>query len=515
MGWTAYYQVIRETPLTESEILTLAEFVRKQRRAPWDAEPFSLQIAQAARADRVIAAGWNKLAMSEQSSDGALLQHALDELAKLVGGELRVRDDFGAYTRGPQLVQLTYGELIDPEKLVAAKPVTVSGSDVNSLLDALVATDDRAQQDQLRASLNALPAFDVATAIYVRYRELSRNYWVQSVLGDAQQRLADPASVAHVFLEAWRNPEGTYFYGDMRFEESFVIGLGRVPDVVAQWTTDIETALQPQQSDLVYRCAEVAIRSLALTGHIRPLLELVRSLRHKTRKSDVEYRLYVPAHRFLLERNDPRTIPTLLLYAAMARREGWWTRGVTTLAKLAPERIRPWATELARRGVHRTDAIQWMQLLGEHTLAAELTARGSAPLTDRAVDVDRTTRHDALRELSKQKDPSTFVSLVLAESLDKYLRARSEDGSVSVDWYDWRDIIEGDGREGTTAKKLKWYELVGKRRLPPQVIWPSVAEIEKVGAAVVAERYASEFLEVPANEIAALEAEEAAIIAST
>lgn len=515
MGWTAYYQVVRETPLTETEIASLADFVRKQRKAAWDAEPFSLQIAQAARPDRVIAAGWNKLAMSDDSNDGALLEHALDELAKLVGGELRVRDDFGAYTRGPQLVEMKYGELIDPEQLVGAKPVAVTGDDVNALLDAIVATDDNAQKEQLSATLRAKPARDVVVAILGRYSIVGRNYEVRNVLGDAMRQLDNPASVASEFLTMWRNPDGTYFYGDMPIPDSFVIGLGKVPDVVAQWTADIAAARQPRPADLVRRCAEVAVRCLARAGQIRPLIELIRSVRHKNRSHDVEYYLYLPAHRFLMERNDPRTFPTLLHDIATTRKHGWWTTAITTIIELAPDRVRPWAVELARRGVHRREAIKWMQKLGEHALAAELMARDSASLVQRAVDIDRETRHKALRELAEKKDPSTFISLVLAESLDKYLRARSDDPGLPFSWYEWKGILEGDGLEGTTAKKLKWYELVGKNRLGPQTIWPEVAEIQTQGAAVVADRYASEFLEVPADQLAALEAEEAAIIAAS
>lgn len=511
MGWTAYYQVVRETPLTETEIAQLGEFVRRQRKMAWDAEPFSLQIAQAQRPDRVIAAGWNKLAMSEDSNDGALLEDALDELAKLVGGELRVRDDFGAYTRGPQLVEMKYGELIDPEKLVAAKPVVVRGDNVDALLTALVETDDGVQIDQLAASLAALPAHDVVVAIYGRYKEVSRNYHVRSALGDAQRRLADPKRVASAFLAAWRNPDGTYFYGDMPLDDAFVAGVGWVNEVVDQWVADVRAVMQPRPSDLVKRCGEVAIRCLARAGHTPILIGLIRTLRHMPRNHDLEYYLYLPAHRFLMEGKDPRAIPTLLYDIATARKHGWWTSSITTILELAPERVRPWAIELARRGVHRREAIQWMQMLGEHQLAADLTARGSAPLVERAVDVDRMTRHDALRELANQKDPAMFVSLVLAESLDKFLRARSEDNGRPFSWYDWKGIVEGDAIDGTTAKKLEWYELVGKPRMPPQVIWPGVADVQTQGAAVVAARYPSEFLEVPAEQLAALEAEEAAV----
>jgi len=79
----------------------------------------------------------------------------------------------------------------------------------------------------------------------------------------------------------------------MPLPQSFIAGPANVPEVVAKWTADITAATNNRQKDLVYRCAEAAIQCLAMAGVMRPLLDVIRSRRHKTRSHNEEFYVWI------------------------------------------------------------------------------------------------------------------------------------------------------------------------------------------------------------------------------
>lgn len=515
MGWTAYYQVIRETPLSEVEIAQVADLIRRQRKQPWDAEPFRVSIARTPRADRVIADGWNKLSMDSDSSDSALLENALGELERLLGGELRIADDFGTFKSKAAPVRVPHGELVDPTEVVAAAPVVVASSELPALLGALSDTEDEVQRKQVHAQIDARDAHDVVTAIYSRYASLGRDHEVRNALWRALDRLDDPASVAREFLAVWTAPNGTYYYGDMPMPERFSAGIGRVPAVVAQLVADLAAIDGAGDSEIPYRRAEAAFRVLVRAGQLRPVIEAIRARRQQTMEWRVRSYAFEAPHRMLAEHGDARVVPTLLHFIGSAKKFGLEKSVMSGLVKVAPDRVRPYVLAFARKGLHREPCIEWLRALGgadEQALATQLAAHAQAPLYERAVDVDLDTRHAALRALADRADPSTFKSLVLAEALDRYLRARTDYPGLPFSWHDWK-AIPRDVASSTTVEKLAWLEGRGATKLGEQVMWPHVAAIAELGAAKVAERYPAETLDFDAETLAELEREETAILA--
>ena len=229
--------------------------------------------------------------------------------------------------------------------------------------------------------------------------------------------------------------------------------------------------------------------------------------------SNVRYHVWLPTHRFLGESSDPRVVPTLLHFFGTAKSFGPHRFVVDGLVKLAPERIRPHVLELARRGVHRTLCIEWLRALGgAEELVARLAAHGEAPIHDRAIDVDQDTRHQALKELADRKDPTTFVSLVHAYALDACLRERAHCGFLPFSWRSWKELVPEEVLAGSTTQQLAWAEGEGKAILGEQTLWPQLAPIVERGPAKVAESYPAELIEFDASTLAALLAEETAIV---
>lgn len=512
MGWTVSYQVLRDRPLEPHEVVKLAELVRRQRKQPWDAEPFSLSVPTAPRADFVIATGLNKVSMGDGSSDRDLVMAAANELHALLGGELRVADDFRVLTRTAQPIHVPYAELVDVTTLVAAPPVEVArGDGIPELVAKLVECTDYKLTKPIEERLAQQDPVELARFVYRGYALLGKNGNVRSALSSALARLRDPSVVIPEFLAAWSNPNGTYFYGDMPKPTSFASAIARDPRVFAQMVADLELTLR-DPSEMRCRCASSAIDILCAGGHTREIVAAIRARRGRTLATDEKYKVFAHAHTVLATSKDPRVVATLLRFIGTEKSFGSALRVVDGLVTLAPDRVRPYVMAFARRGVHRRKCIEWLRVLGDpEGLSAGLVARGNAPLEERAIDVDLDTRHDALREIHKRLDPSTYVSLVLAELLDKFLRARTDYPGLPFSWHEWRDKLPpGEAIEGTAAKKLKWYELVGKNWLGPQVIWPSVKVLMEQGPAAVAPGYPSELIELDAETIAALEREETA-----
>lgn len=511
MGWTVSYQVLRDRPLDQHEIVKLADLVRRQLKQPWDSESFHLAVATTPRADRVIADGMNKISMGQTSQDVELIKAAVSELHALLGGELRVSDDFQVLSKTPRPIHIAYGELVDVTTLVAAPPVEVAASDgIPELIAKMIEVSDYKLRKPIEERLAQHDPVEIARFIYRAYAQLGKDDGVRSALSAALGRVSDPSVLVPDFLAMWPHPTGTYFYGDMPKPTSFVTAIARDPRIIEQMIADVERTLR-DPTEMPCRCAAAAIDILGAGGHVREIVDAIRKRRGRSLSTDERYTMFNHAHRVLASSNDPRVVPTLLRFVGTEKSFGAASRVMDGLVTLAPDRVRPYVVTLAKRGVHRRDCIKWLGQLGDPDgLIEPLTARANAPIEERAVDVDRDTRHSALREIHKRVDPSTYVSLVLAESLDKFLRARTDFPGLPFSWHDWRDKLPpGEAVEGTTAKKLKWYELVGKNLLGPQVIWPSVKVLQERGPAAVSPEYPSELLEFDAATVATLEREEA------
>ena len=120
MGWTAYYQILRDRPLDEAELVVLDEHITRTNRPAFECEGFGLAVTREARADRVLGYGWTKVPQStDESEDHQRLCDALTALPRLIPGvEVRVSDDYECFgwDEDSQAVTLDGpggGELVD------------------------------------------------------------------------------------------------------------------------------------------------------------------------------------------------------------------------------------------------------------------------------------------------------------------------------------------------------------------------------------------------------------------
>ncbi len=174
MGWTAHYQFLRAQPLSIDEIAALAALNLESATSSWDGEAFGVRVAAGARADGVLAEGWNKLAMGE-SDDAERLEDMLTRaLAIAVGAEIRIVDDFGAFGwdaakrcfssrhATPAPLAVNEGELVDP-KTLAPPPLPELPARVTSLLAMVAggaAIAEALDDEAVAELLGALPGIE-------------------------------------------------------------------------------------------------------------------------------------------------------------------------------------------------------------------------------------------------------------------------------------------------------------------------------------------------------------------
>jgi hypothetical protein len=541
--------------LSDAETAQIAVLVRAQRALPWDSEPFRVSVARAPRQDRIVAAGTTKIAMGDDLADAERLVDAINALLALVpGGELRVWDDFDMFGWDPdegctlegdrtaEPIEVAASELVDPETIAPApaKPARKrSGDDIASMVAAL-ADADGDEAKELGARLDAAPAADVITAVFAKYKKYHPTP-VKSALWAAQERLDDAAPVADAFLALWSNPTGKYFYGDVTLSPRFRAALARVPSVHAHLVADVART-EGTDDELVHRCAEAALDMLARDPSdrgLRAMLEIVRARRGRPLPWRVELQVFGTAHEKLAEHGDARCAPTLLYYVgATSKFKASHGRALIGLARVDPARALPHLVTLAASGgrlVHVAQALAFVpdpaatatlrDLAGHgdkeiHAIASRVLAERGEPVADRAapppeelvLDPDHDARHRALHAIAKRHDRSTFLSLLYAEAFDAVLRARDESPGLPFSWWEWSDVLPKKILGATAKDKLAWAKGDGKAILGEQVIWPSVEPVVRLGAAKHAESHPRVLLALPAEELAALEAEETAIL---
>lgn len=555
MGWTAYYEVIRGHGLSSDEVAAIADLVRRQRKLAWDSETFSVAIAPQGGPGNVVAMGMTKMAMDEESGDSAQLATAITELVRAIpGGELRVGDDFGMFGWDERdgcvvgggrptaaLVDPPRDGFVAPDALAPVAPAAIA-SDVPGLVAQLAALDREDQKREIVDRLAACDPVEVARAIYAAYLEVGREHHARAALYVALERITDVQAIASDFLDAWRNGRGTYFYGDLPLPAPFCDAIAQVPEVVDQLVADVAAAEAAGDEELPHRRAEVALDLLARATApraMRALLELIR--RYRGRRVDWRLQLYLldRAHFALGAHGDARAVPSLLHYlgtmTCLHRAHESALRG---LARLAPARARPLLIALSDAHgaqlhellvvVGGAETAPALRRLAQHPVehvrasaAAGLQALGEAPapyieraVEDRAVDADRRIRADALDELSRSAVKDRFLSLVLADALDKHLRAQIGDSVLGVTWSAWRDLVPAVVLDGSTALKVQWAQTVGRSVLGEQAIWPSVAPVLTLGPAAVCASYPAQLVAFDPATLAALAADEAAILAA-
>lgn len=485
MGWTAYYQILRDRPFDDAELQLLVDRIATHNRTPWEGESFGLAVARSPQADGVIATGWQKLPHDLDSLDLTRLCTVLTELAAtFVDIELRAADDYGCLAwepgarvvsctsrRGPPLVgSISRDDFVDPASVVAptrsplppAVDAWLAGGapTVETLATALrelaacASSDPRA--DTLRAALTEAPTELVAQAALDAHAEVHRATATADLARSALREVAGAAltdAVVEGFLAVWREPHGLYWYGDMDFPDEFLDRLAETPAVVAAWVADVEAARTGGPDELGHRRAEQAAIHLArrpTAATLSVLIDAARGARSATATDDQTYHSVPGIYEGLARAGGPAVVATLLL--DLGTRDRWARhhgRALATVAAWDPTRAHDVARALIAAEQRVGDVIPTLERLGDvaalevlagypvdwvrRAAAAALGVLGAAPpaeptswsLGARLLHPAEAVRDEALRELDRSGDPSVLASLVIGDALDRAIRADS------------------------------------------------------------------------------------------
>lgn len=569
MGWTAYYQILRDRPLDDDELGALRDYIDLNNRPPWDCESFGLAVTREARADQLLGWGWQKLAMNtDESTDAERLEEVLDGLAGVVPGvELRVRDDFDAMARGPELIDLADGErdgfqapalLLGPRHDPLADAVIASLTRDEPALEELVeilralATldDDHPARAGVIERLGLLPPLPVAAAGFAAYEDIHRSRaW--RVVEEALDKLVGRAALAEVadgFLSIWAQPRGIYWYGDLSLPDDVRDELAALPAVEAHMLADLAAGVAGSDSEIVHRRAEHAAHMLGRAGTPearRALLEAARTLRGKAMPTHQRYHTFAGIYEGLVRMGGPDVVPTLLL--DLGAGDPLWRHrrtAIGVLARHAPTRVAPLLAYMAASGEALWELVPALQLVAETAEAeaaeqarealmalcqfphertreqasAALRAIGGWPqppveqpppeelVTHRAISV----RHDALREIDKRGDRAHVLSMVTASALDLAIRRSFDNSRSSLDLVD--RLLPDNLAWRPLAQQLAWVRGPGAAQLPEQVVWPSIEHVLAGKIDEIAASYPPPWPRIDAASADALIAEEAAIL---
>jgi hypothetical protein len=580
MGWTASYQLLRETPLSSDEIAAIAILNQEASTEPWQGESFSVAVAPGAREDRVIVSGWNKFPLGE-SEDPERLEGVLQRLRELVpGAELRVIDDFGYFKergkRQPEWIDVPSAELVDPASLappppmplpaavvdlVAAEragqaPVVSDAQQIDALFMALTKinpSDPRCTS--IECLLGRAPAQLVSQVGLESYMDLSTYYHARAVLERALCRAEDLPALCEPFLEAWLRPEGVYYYGDMPLPDRFRDAMAAEPEVVAQMSADLNRIEQRLEEEVTYRCAEHAAAFLArgrTDAGLHALVSFVRRWRDCPRPWRLDVGAFSAAHEHLAYHGDARAFATLLAYVGSMRSDSRCVRAaLSALVRIDPARASSYLLAMARaevifptaiarelpllglaitRADEQTEVIlQLRRLSGYPAPEVRRLAREGLELLDVPVNPeddaqpppeqlilhpDREVRREAMYTLHARKDVSLFLSLAAAESVDAHLRERLGDSCLPFTWYGWDERLPKDFLRVRSAGAFAWAQEHAAQLFGPQKILPAISPVLSAGPAAVAVTYPSQLFRLPSAELASLDLEEAAMLAS-
>lgn len=575
MGWTASYQLLRETPLSPEEIGALALLNQQVGTEPWECEAFAVSIARAPRADQVLAFGCTKLPNGD-SDDPDRLQLALDRLAALVAGaELRVVDDYGFFApargRQPAWIDVEWDAFVDPATLappplaplpesIAAHVAAEQAGDAPELgelaepqvirelflaLTKLERSDPR--YPALESLLGRAAAPVVALTGLELYPELSTYYSAREAIERALQKVEDFEPLVEPFLAAWYAPKGIYYYGDMPLTDRFRDALAPRPEVVQQMSEDLLAVERRPDDDVTGRCAEHAAGFLArgrTDAGLRALLELIGRWRGRARPWRLDLGAWSTAHEQLGHHGDARSFATLAHFLGTMKADHRAHRAALAgLVRLDAPRAARYILALAEANAMlpavvallphlgaalRDDAIATLRRLGTYPLP-EVRRLARDGLADLAADAgpeaeqpapeallihpDREVRAQALRAVHERKDASLYLSLTAAEGVDAHLRALSNDPGLPFSWHGWDARLPAAALRLRSTDTLAWAREHAEAVLGPQTILPAIEPVLAEGALAVASTYGTGLLRLTDAELAALLAEEAATLA--
>lgn len=564
MGLTVQYCFVRDAQLTADERKGLAELVAMLNEEPWDAEAFHLEVAPAEPPDDIVACGWMKVAVSNESSDVERLSAALEVVRVRLGAELRVTDDLGVLGGSAvSLVHVSRDDFVDiktfappPTVRLSKKLAALAGGDgvvsdertMAQALRALAAVDRKHPTAvALRALLGRSAPVLVASAGLRGYGPLHRKQSAWDAVHDAMKHVDDVTPIVPGFLAMWRSPKGIYWYHDLWMPLRLSAALAAQPVV----ETELLAALREVDGaggddELVYRRAERAAMMLAhgrSDAGLGALLWMLRGTRTARKPYSHLYRVRIPALRALASNNDARCFATFVLELDRMNMLGQpYDDLVPAIARIDAARARPFVLELARRSILPNPLIEALAVLGKNdhdarrALAAflahpnpavrkrardRLTALGEPVETTAIVEPapeelvthpDLETRRRALKTIADRRDRSTCVSLMAAELLDAMLRQQIDYQVLPFSWHDWKDVLPQQVRNLRPRARLAWALDEGQVQLGPQVVFDAVRPVLERGAASVAAEYPSLLFRLSDADRMALEAEEDAVL---
>jgi hypothetical protein len=424
MGWSVSYQVVRDRPLTDDELLAVARFLQNCETHPWSGEGVRLAATRTARPDSLVAVGSSKLTAGgdDGSADAERMAKALRDLARtLPDAELRVADDLGVFgwkagarrcaldgRPGRPLVPCDDAEFTPVEELAPLPPPVLPGKLGQALAAirdgqpaAAFASDDallgqtlaawsriakhRATMRAARALLAAAPPTRLARVGLARYGSIANQWDARELVNAALDAGEDVGPLVPAFREMWRKPKGICFYGDVvgALPEMASARLGAAEGVVAELEADLALAEElaegtSEGTEEPLRRAEAAVGLLVRGGTARGLaclVGLVRRTRNRATCREFDDRVRRAIHFELAQRGDCRALPTLLHDLGTMRTAGG-VHGdeLVALARLDPRRARPLVHELDERGGLPWDVIAALRLLGEPEDQARLAA---------------------------------------------------------------------------------------------------------------------------------------------
>lgn len=572
MGWTASYQLLRETPLSPEEIGALALLNQQVGTEPWECEAFSVSIAPAPRPDQVLAFGCTKLPNGD-SEDPDRLQLALDRLAALVAGaELRVVDDYGFFApargRQPVWIDVEWDAFVDPASLAppplqplleslaahvaaeeaGAAPVITEPQMIRELFGALIKLEGSdPRHPALERLLGRAAPAAVARVGLELYPELATYYAARAALGSALEKVEDFAPLVEPFLEAWYAPKGIYYYGDMPLTDRFRDALAPLPEVVQQMSEDLLAVEQRPDDDVTGRCAEHAAGFLArgrTNSGLRALLELIGRWRGRARPWRLDLGAWSSAHEQLGLHGDARSFATLAHFLGTMKADHRAHRAALAgLVRIDAPRAARYILALAQANAMlpvvvallpqlgaalRDEAIATLRRLGTYPLpeVRRLAREGLAHLAADAgpeaeqpapeallIHPDREVRAQALRAVHERKDASLYLSLTAAEGVDAHLRALSGDPGLPFSWHGWDARLPAAALRLRSTDTLAWAREHAEAVLGPQTILPAIEPVLAEGALAVASTYGSGLLRLSEAELAELLSEEAETLA--
>lgn len=542
MGWTVTYQFVRDERASDAELGALSAVVAEANAQDWDAEQVDLGIAAAGATTTVIAEGTTKLAMSlDESDDATQIVDAINAmLAVLPGASLRVEDDFGAFGADKHGRCSLEGEPTEP-------PLDIAAGDLVSL-EQLASAEAPPQRPDIEAQLDSLPVVERARVGLSRYRAAANQHDERRyILACVEQavRAGETESLVEPFLEAWRNPKGLYFYGDLYFDDATTAALGAVDAVRDQMACDVtETETAEGDSEMAFRRAEAAVRFLVLSGDPVALAQLL-DLQRRYRDTEVPWRL----RSFVLDATiqqlarhpQPAALATLMLAAAT----GDPTSGVVTAALRGVARVdgertipliecfiaervsmaemtealadadTPRARELLR------ELLAYPERVVRNTAARALAASGesvgslpSPPPPEQCLrHADENVRRQAIETLLERRDRALFVSLALADALSAELQCRRYGGYSTASFDTWSDILPEQLLYGSLQERLAWATGEGAGVLGPQTILGDLVAVREQGVKAVADTQPPLHLDLDLD-VAALRAEETAALSA-